>query len=163
MIRSLTHRLRHQHGFTLIELLVVILIIGILAGVAIPTFLSQTAKARNASVEAAIGTAQTAEKAFLTDNGHYTAASGTSGNPLVTIEPALTQAFAATGATPAGFGMAVTGASDTSFTISATDPSDHITFTLQDTNGDLARTCALSGGGSAANQGVCDAHGQWGS
>lgn len=162
MIRSLAHRLRRQHGFTLIELLVVILIVGILAGVAIPIFLSQTAKATDSDVQAAIGTAQTAEKSFLTDNGHYAAASGTTGNPLVKIEPTLAPAFAGTAASPAGFGMTVTAASDTGFTISATDPQDHITFTLHDTTGAVTRDCTLASGAPAANQGACDAQGHWG-
>ena len=61
-----------EGGFTLIELLVVIIIIGILAAIAIPVFLSQRQKGYDAQSKSALRNAATAEEAYLTDFNAYT-------------------------------------------------------------------------------------------
>jgi type IV pilus assembly protein PilA len=91
MLQKLRERMGREEGFTLIELLVVMLILGLLAAIAIPTFLNQREKAQDSDAKAMARTAQTAIETVATDNGgDYSSANGAGGPALLkTIEPTI--------------------------------------------------------------------------
>ena len=64
--------IKNQKGFTLVELVVVIAILGILAGLAIPRFMSATETARGARIIADMRTLESAETLYNVEKGVYT-------------------------------------------------------------------------------------------
>ena len=87
MLNKLRVRVQEEKGFTLVELLVVMLILGLLAAIAIPSFFNQRDKAKDADAKAAVRTAQTSIETYATDNGGSYV--GATAADLLTIEPSL--------------------------------------------------------------------------
>jgi type IV pilus assembly protein PilA len=104
MTELLRQRTRDEQGFTLIELLVVILIIGILAAIAIPSFLNQREKAQDTCAKNQVRTMSVAMETYYTDGSTYSNANFDS---LFVIESAVTGSGACGTGTVARVGFAV--------------------------------------------------------
>ena len=64
-------QLKGQKGFTLIELMIVVAIIGILAAIAIPNFLTYQMKSRQSEAKTNLQAIRTSEIAFQAERGCY--------------------------------------------------------------------------------------------
>ena len=92
---------RKQEGFTLIELMIVVAIIGILAAIAIPNFLTYQLKSRQSEAKVNLNAIKTSQIAFQAEKSCYL---GIVAPPLGAAAPAV-----GTKAVPVGWPSTVTG------------------------------------------------------
>jgi type IV pilus assembly protein PilA len=135
-----------ESGFSLIELLVVILIIGVLAGIAIPVFLSQKGKATDASAKEVARTASQAAETYQTDHGgRY---EGISPTVLHEYESALRTSE---GGSNAWLSTAEGTESGQGYTVTATAPGTNDTFTVsRNSSGQITRSCKAVASGTGS-------------
>ena len=143
MLQRLRERSGSESGFTLVELLVVMLILGILAAIAIPSFFNQRDKARDADAKATAKTAQTAIETYATENnGVYT---GASVDDLRRIEETLPTT-----------GLAVTVPAPDEYTVSATSDTTNVFNVIRDDDGSFDLTCTAVGNAGCPEDGNWD-------
>jgi type IV pilus assembly protein PilA len=71
LIQHILNKKNGEKGFTLIELLVVIIIIGILAAIALPSFLNQASKARQSEAKTYVGSLNRSQQSYYLEKQEF--------------------------------------------------------------------------------------------
>lgn len=133
-------------GFTLIELMVTVAIIGIMAGIAYPSYQDSVMKSRRRDAQGALlGLANAMERHF-TEANSYLGAADDDGVPLAAVFPSQSPVEGGT----AAYNLFVTAATATTFTLQATRTGAQ----SSDKCGNLTLTNTGARGIASANTGI---------
>ena len=143
-MRLLYGRLRGERGFSFIELLIVVILLGILAAIVLPAFLSQTGQGDDASAKSDAREVATAVEHCFAEGNDYTqcderAELQVSGLPWGTAEGQVQ----------------VISATSREYVVRAISRNGHRFTWTKAPNGAVARSCSPSG------EGGCDSTGAW--